>query len=256
MKKQELLTYLDTYLDTASRKSLDGSKNGLQVETSKSEIKKIWYAVDVSSYIIDKAIDAWVDMMITHHGLYRGAETPLTGMMYERVKKLMDHDIGLYVSHLPLDAHTEVGNNIGLLKGWKRIYGVDGRVSPFGHIKWDAIGCLLEMDFSIPYASLLTYAEQLGLRRGMYSFWPGEIKTVAISSWSGWSILQEALDLWVDLLITGELVHHEIVSAKEAWVNLLLWGHYETEKIGVKLLCYHLKQQFEWLEVVFLDECY
>lgn len=257
MNKQQLLTYLDTYLETPLRKPLDSSKNGLQVETSRSEIKKIWYAVDASSYIIDKAIEAWVDCMITHHGLYRGYDTPMTGLMYQRMKKLMDHDIGLYVSHLPLDAHPEVGNNIGLLKAWKRIYGVEWTVSPFGLVKWShTIWYRLDMDFSIPFASLLTYCEHLRLGRWLYSFGPWEIKSVAISSWSGWWIIQEAIDSGVDLLITGELVHHEIVWAKEAWLNLILWGHYQTEKIGVKLLCHHLKKQFEWLEAVFLDEMY
>jgi putative NIF3 family GTP cyclohydrolase 1 type 2 len=110
------------------------------------------------------------------------------------------------------------------------------------------------MDYSLPFASLLTYIEHLSLSKWLYRFWKEEIKSAAISSGSWWWVLQEAIDGGIDLLITWELVHHEIVRAKEAWLNLILWGHYETEKIGVKLLCYHLKKKFEWLEVIFLDE--
>lgn len=257
MQKQILLSYLDTYLETSKRKPYDWSKNGLQVETSKDEVKKIGYAVDASSYLIDKAIDTWVDLMITHHGLYRWFEAPLTWIVYTRVKKLIDADIGLYTSHLPLDAHPEVGNNIWLLKAFQRIYWIQWVVHPFGMVKnFETIGYRLESDYSLPFASLLTYVEQLRLAKWLYRFGTEEIKSVAISSWGGGGVLQEALSTWVDLLITWELVHHEIVWAKEQWLNLLLGWHYETEKIGIKLLCHHLSHTFEWLEVVYLDEKY
>jgi putative NIF3 family GTP cyclohydrolase 1 type 2 len=53
MNKQELIKYLDDYLKIKDFK--DTSKNGLQVDNSKSEIKKIGYAVDANTYIFDKA---------------------------------------------------------------------------------------------------------------------------------------------------------------------------------------------------------
>ena len=43
--------------------------------------------------------------------------------------------------------------------------------------------------------------------------------------------------------------------AKELWQSILIWGHYETEKIWPKLLAYHLRDKFD-LEIVYLDEKY
>jgi putative NIF3 family GTP cyclohydrolase 1 type 2 len=70
MQKKTLLTYLDTYLAHEQFPG-DTSANGLQVDTNKQEIKKIGYAVDVTTYLIDKAIEAEVDIMLTHHGMFR-----------------------------------------------------------------------------------------------------------------------------------------------------------------------------------------
>jgi putative NIF3 family GTP cyclohydrolase 1 type 2 len=68
MNKQELINYLDDYLNITDFK--DSSKNGLQVDNSKEEIKKIAYAVDANTYIFEKAIYEGVDLVLTHHGLF------------------------------------------------------------------------------------------------------------------------------------------------------------------------------------------
>gem|GEM_PF-2497189 len=53
MQKQELINYLNEYLKISDFK--DSSKNGLQVDNRKDDIKKIGYTVDASTYIFDKA---------------------------------------------------------------------------------------------------------------------------------------------------------------------------------------------------------
>ena len=109
MKKQELIDYLDEYLQISEFQ--DSSKNGLQVDNSKDEVLKIGYSVDTSTYIFDRAIQAEVDIIISHHGMFWGHEETLTGIPYVRAKKLLNNDIASYAAHLPLDAHPEIGNN-------------------------------------------------------------------------------------------------------------------------------------------------
>jgi putative NIF3 family GTP cyclohydrolase 1 type 2 len=65
MNKQELINYLNNYLQIDEFN--DSSKNGLQVDNNKQEIKKIGYAVDATTYIFEKAIKENVDMILTHH---------------------------------------------------------------------------------------------------------------------------------------------------------------------------------------------
>ena len=49
MKKIELVKYLDEYLKVPEYK--DDSKNWLQVDSEKTEIKKIGFSVDANTYI-------------------------------------------------------------------------------------------------------------------------------------------------------------------------------------------------------------
>ena len=197
-------------------------------------------------------------MIITHHGMYRWMEQTMTGIFYERTKKLFDHDICLYSSHLPLDAHGEVGNNIWLIQAWINIFGLnDITPEPFGDYKWTPIGYALRMPTPLPVAAILTpYAEHMWLVKEFYNFWNLEnISSVAIvSGWAG-DIVSDAKKQWYDLFVTWEMMHHQLTLSKELWQTILLWGHYETEKIWPKLLAHHLNKKFD-VEVVYLDEKY
>lgn len=258
MKKVELINYLDDYLKISDFE--DSSKNGLQVDNSKDEIKKIWYAVDANSYIFDKAIKENVDMVLSHHGMYWGFESVMTWLHYQRIKKLLDNDIWLYACHLPLDAHEEVGNNIGLLKAFVNMFGMkewEYEIEEFGKHHRFSLWYGLKFKNKVHVSNVVTpYAEQLWLIKKLYNFGNKEyIEGICFVSGGGWSALWEAKQKWYDVFVVWEMAHYQMTEAKELWQSILLWWHYETEKIGPKLLAYHLNKKF-WVEIIFLDEKY
>ncbi|MDD2907659.1 MAG: Nif3-like dinuclear metal center hexameric protein [Candidatus Gracilibacteria bacterium] len=258
MKKEELIKYLDEYLKISEFK--DDSKNGLQVDNSKDEIKKIGYAVDANTYIFDKAIEEGVDMVLTHHGLFWGFEQALVGVPFERAKKLINNDISLYSCHLPLDAHNEVGNNIGLAKAFINIFGLqegEYEIEDFGFYHGIPIGFGIKFKHKIHISNMVTpYAEMMQLTKRLYNFGKKDyINSVAFVSGGALSCVKEANDKNYDVFVTGEGAHYEMTFAKELGQSILIGGHYETEKIGPKLLAYHLRDKFG-IEIVFLDEKY
>jgi len=259
MKKKELVKYLNEYLEINDFQ--DNSKNWLQVDSEKKEIKKIWYSVDATCYIFDKAIDEKVDMILTHHWLFWWFEEVLTWIVYKRIKKLIDNNISLYASHLPLDAHSEVGNNIWLLKAFVNLFWLkdwDYEIQDFWEYKWKTIWFWLKFEKKIHLSNIvIPYAEKMQFIKKLYNFWNKEfINSIAFVSWSWWwNIIKESQKKWYDIFITWELNHHEMILAKELWQSILVWWHYETEKIWPKLLAYHLKDKF-WIEIIFLDEKY
>ena len=109
MKRQQLIKYLDSYLKTAEIK--DYGPQGLQVETSNADVKKIALAVDVSPEILRSTIDWGADMLLVHHGIFWGKQELIRGALGERVRLMMENGVNLYAAHLALDAHVEVGNN-------------------------------------------------------------------------------------------------------------------------------------------------
>lgn len=259
MNKKELINYLDDYLKNSDFE--DSSKNWLQVDSEKNEIKKIWYCVDSSTYIFDKAIEEKVDMVLSHHWLFWWKEEILTWINYNRIKKLFDNNICLYSSHLPLDAHPEIWNNIWLLKAFVNIFGLqegEYEIEEFWKYNWKYVWFWLKFKNEIHISNIVTpYAEQMQLIKKLYNFWNKEyIKNIAFTSWWWWKqIIQESFDKWFDVYINWELSHWEFTFAKELWQSILVWWHYETEKIWPKLLAYHLKEKFG-IEIVVLDEKY
>src|SRR5947207_3981122 len=105
--------YCDRILRTSEVKDYDGAANGLQVE-NRGTVTHIAAAVDASLATVRLAIDAKADLLIVHHGLFWGPTHPWTGKRYELLRLLLDHNLAVYSSHLPLDAHPRLGNNVKL----------------------------------------------------------------------------------------------------------------------------------------------
>jgi len=258
MNKKELIKYLDEYLKIADY--TDDSKNWLQIDCDKDEIKKIGYAVDANTYIFKKAVEERVDMVISHHGLFWWHEQVLVWLPYRRAKIMLENDICSYACHLPLDAHPEIGNNIWLLKAFVNIFWLregEYNIEPFCEYKWNIIWFWLRFEKPLYISNMvIPYAERMQLLKRLYNFWNKEyINSVAFVS--GWALSEvtKAKEQNYDVFVTWEWVHHEMILAKELWQTILIWWHYETEKIWPKLLAYHLRDKF-WIEIVYLDEKY
>src|SRR5216117_346869 len=112
---RELADYADELLDTKSTPDYPGALNGLQLE-NQSEIKAVAAAVDFSTRAIKGAISNSANLLLVHHGMFWGVPSLLIGPSYRRLRLLMEHDIAVYSSHLPLDRHPAFGNNALLAK--------------------------------------------------------------------------------------------------------------------------------------------
>lgn len=72
---------------------------------------------------------------------------------------------------------------------------------------------------------------------------------IAIACGSGGSFLGKATSLGCDTLITGEANFHTCLEAESSGVNLLLLGHYSSERFAIEVLAQKLGSHFSDLEV-------
>lgn len=85
--------------------AMENDKIGLQLGTLNKPVKKLLVALDVTSEVVDEAIEEGADLIIAHHAIiYRplaklDTSTP-AGKLYE---KLIKNDIAVYISHTNLD---------------------------------------------------------------------------------------------------------------------------------------------------------
>ncbi len=235
----DLVDYLDRYLETAS--FADASANGLQVEGG-GPVGRIGLAVDACLETVSLASKKRCDLLLVHHGLFWGADLRLCGHMYQRVRGLIRADIALYASHLPLDAHPEVGNNIQIAR---RMSLAD--VRPFGFYGGRQIGFQGDLEGRASLQDVIAVcSERIGPPKSLLRFGPEQIRRVAVVSGSASDppLLEEASREGIDLLITGEPKQPAYYLAREYGLNIYFGGHYCTETFGVKALGEHLSARF------------
>ena len=244
--RDEIVSFLDEYLNIKAFP--DKSKNGLQVE-GKSEVNTIAFAVDTTLRTIERAARSKADMMIVHHGIVWGSIDYVTGVTYRRLKALFDAGINLYVAHVPLDAHPEVGNNVQLLK----ILGLEPK-EPFGEYGGITIGYIGEFEKTKPVEEVAqVLAEKLDTTVKTYEFGVREIRRVGAITGAGGFALEEAKRRDVDLFVLGEFTHANYLTAMDLGISVAVAGHYKTETLGVKALMPLVKEKFD-VEVFFIDE--
>jgi dinuclear metal center YbgI/SA1388 family protein len=231
-----LVEHLDDYLKTREVPDYPGALNGLQVETE-AVVERIAFAVDAAQGTIDAAVRGGANLLIVHHGLFWDGNQPVTGRRYRRLRSLLLAGLGLYSSHLPLDVHPVVGNNVQLA----RVVGIDVE-GTFGEYKGMPVGVWgrLELRRERLAARL---DELLGTRVRMIPGGPERLERVGVVTGGGASQIGAALEAGLDALVTGEAAHHNFFDASEGGLNLYLGGHYATEVWGLRALQAHLENE-------------
>lgn len=245
----ELTNRLDTELRTEAFAEIDGSPNGLQVEPDGSIIERVALTVDTAAATIRAAREWDADLLVAHHGLWWKGTDRLTGFTADRVRALLKNDIGLYVSHLPLDAHPTLGNAAGVADKLE----LSDR-APFGDYDGERIGQRGQLNKQTDLETLANILEEdLDGTKSVrtLTFGPQPITDVAIVTGRGGDYVHEATNTDVDVLVTGEATHERYHEARELNMNLILAGHYATETTGVKAIG---EQLDTWgLETTFLS---
>jgi dinuclear metal center YbgI/SA1388 family protein len=168
----------------------------------------------------------------------------LRGRFYERVRLLLQHDLAVYASHLPLDLHPTLGNN----PLFARALGLEPTA---GFARYQTITVGVMGDADVETTTLADRARAVAEREG------GTLVTVGVSSGRRtrrWALctgagassdtLREAAAAGVDTLIVGEGPHHTAVEAQELGIAVLYAGHYATETFGVRAIGEELQRTF------------
>ena len=240
-----IVRYCDRTLRTGKVQDYEGAVNGLQME-NRGSVTRIAAAVDASLATVKLAIDASADLLIVHHGLFWGSSHPWVGKKHELLRLLIENDVAVYSSHLPLDAHPRLGNNARLSAalGLKRL-------RPFFFDHGQFLGFQTSHKLSrIELARRLQKAT--GTKPLLIPAGPETCQCIGIVTGGAGSELRKAAAEGVDTFITGEGPHWTYALAEELSLNVLYGGHYATETFGVKALAVDLGRRFN-LPWVFLE---
>lgn len=235
-KLGDVKRFLDSELKIYAVK--DSSINGLQVQGGE-EVKKVGLAVDANYETLSNAKNSGCDLLFVHHGILWEGQVAIRGVLYQRVKFLVENTMSLYAAHLPLDIHYPYGNAAGLALqlGVKKLqsFGSYGGVQSgfWGEIRETPLQKFQE-----------TVEKTLGAKCTNHFFGRTSVRRVGIVTGSGSFALHEMLEHDIDVLVTGDERYGTAQTAKEAMTNVILGGHYETEVFGVKAFGQILGKKF------------
>jgi dinuclear metal center YbgI/SA1388 family protein len=178
--------------------------------------------------------------------LFWSKSHPWTGKKYELLRLLVEHDIAIYSSHLPLDAHPKLGNNAQLaaalgLKNLKPFFASHGQTIGFqGRANLTRAELAKRLEHATgAQPKVIPGGKEICERIGIVTGGAGEDLNLAASE-------------GVDTFVTGEGPHWTFALAEELGLNVFYGGHYATETFGVKALAAELSKKFS-LPWQFLD---
>ena len=216
----------------------DWDNCGLNVGRHNSEVKKILLAMDVTDESIDTAKKLGCDLLLTHHPLLFDAPKQINDSSFNGryILKLAESGIAHIACHTNLDA-AEGGINDILaslcdMQEKEHFEGL-GRMGKIPHTA-TALAALLK--------------ERLPAKTCLGVLDHETIGKAAIVGGSGGSLLEDAYNAGCDTFITGEAKHHHALQARDLQMNLLVFGHYETEYIVLSPLKEALNEAFPQVE--------
>jgi dinuclear metal center YbgI/SA1388 family protein len=235
--RDEILRYLEEYLRVGEFR--DYGPQGLQVE-GKAEVRKVASGVSGSVALFERAAEAGADLVIVHHGIFWERESRVVkGGLKRRLEILLQHGITLAGYHLCLDAHPEVGNNILAARGLEL-----EAITPWGEHGGKSIGFRGAWPGKPVGEAVRAVNELYGSHSLAFLYGPETVRTVGIISGGAQSDVREAIELGLDLFITGEASEFVMNTAREGGIHFLAAGHYNTERLGIRALGDHLTARF------------
>ena len=244
-KAQDIIKFIEEF--APKELAIEGDNIGLQVGNNlNKDIEKIGIALDPSLSVVKKAKKEGIDFLFTHHPLLKDPIKTFTGVIYEKLKILMENEIILYSAHTNLDI-CKNGLNDALvdlygLKNVKYLYenGL-GRIGLFNGTFEDILNITKEHITKNP---IVINSDAIMDKR--------DLKVAVLS---GYGLSQKSVKYvseLADVYISGDLTHHSKILAEELGLCVIDGGHYGTEVYGLKLFKKHIEDNFD-CKVISLD---
>lgn len=223
---------------------------GLIAGDAQDEVHSVMIALDATDEVIDAAIANKVEMIITHHPLIFGKLSKVNSydIVGKRLLKLIKNGIKCYAVHTNFDVKvmaTLSASMLGLeapevLEVTEVNDGVEegiGRVSEV--YESSAMTWIEKLKASFELENVIVYGDTDKI-----------VKRVAISPGSGKSMIEYAVKKNADLLITGDIGHHEGLDAIENGLTIVDAGHYGLEYIFIDYMARYLERECQDVRIV------
>ncbi|MEP3478413.1 MAG: Nif3-like dinuclear metal center hexameric protein [Fuerstiella sp.] len=230
--------------------SEDWDNTGLLVGDLDQNVSNVMTCLTVTEDVVSEAVHAGVDMIVSHHPvLFRAAKKITTQSAEGRMLlKLIAGGIAVYSPHTAFDS-SQLGINQRLADALDLQQIQCLRASTLdehpGSGRW---GCLVEgtsLSFFLGQIKKAVAADYVEYCGDLAS----DVNRVAVACGSAAEFLADAIAHGCDTFVTGEARFHSVLEAQSSNVNLILMGHYESERPAVEWLASEIQEQVSGVQV-------
>lgn len=238
--------------------ALEWDNVGLLAGRDDKEVKTVYVALDATDEVVDEAVSMKADMLITHHPLIFGGRKKITNEDFigNRLIKLIQNDISYYAMHTNYDVMgmAELSGEILHMKN-AEVLEVTGHSKPSGESEAsglpEGIGRIADLEQEITLQQCADEVKKAFSLESVKVF--GDLRSkigrIAVCPGSGKSVIGTALKKKADVLITGDIGHHEGIDAVAQGLSIIDAGHYGIEHIFVKDMKRFLTEQLAEIRV-------
>lgn len=218
----------------------DWDNCGLMCGDMDSDVSRVLVTLDADMYALESAAANRCEAVISHHPLIFGAlkAVDADAPVYRYIRR----NIAVISSHTCLDAAKGgINDLLAQLAGIRnpKELMIDG----------EALGRYGEVSAENAREYIDMLKARLHSCRADYIL-SRSVRCAAVVCGSGGSALELLRDCGCDTLITGEAKHEHFVYAENHGLNLLTFGHFETENIIVEPLCRRLREMLPEIEFI------
>ena len=225
MKVKDIYSYLCTKAPLELQMDFDNS--GFLVGDPEQDVSSILVALDITSEVIEEAVDHNVQLIVSHHPvIWEPMKQVLTSdPQQSKIIKLIKNDIAAICMHTNLTGileYTDVDNGCGRLG---------------------------ELDNPMELQSFMDRCKNVLHANGLRFHDAGKkVHKIAVMGGSGGNELHLAWENGCDTYITSDIKYDVFLLAKEVGINLIDADHFSTENPVTEVL-------YQWIRDFAKDAC-
>ena len=243
----DFLKYLDAVIPFSLAESWDNC--GLQAGRPDAAVTRVMVALDVTMEVMNAAVEWGADLVLTHHPLMISSlkQVDFSTMPGAAIALSAKHDISIISLHTNLDkARGGLNDRFAQLLGLQQINclhsccaaGVADQPPPL-----PGIGRMGELSVPVTLTELGKQVKRI-FNAG-YIRMIGDpymmVKTVAVCTGSGESLLKEVFNTGAHAYITGDIKYHGARDIETSGMGCIDVGHFASEHIAIDLLVEKVK---------------
>ena len=224
---------------------------GLLCGRAEREVSRVFIALDATDQVVDDTIRQEAELLITHHPLiFRGIKKVSDDdFIGRRLVKLIENDVSYYAMHTNFDVcgmADAAADALGLMDREVLEVTSEDELSKEGIGR---VGYLPER-MTLPQCAELVKGVFHTDAVRIFGDMDAGVSLAAVCPGSGGSTIDLAIEAGADVLITGDIDHHEGIDAVARGLNIIDAGHYGIEKLFIPYMRDFFRRQMPGLDII------